>query len=110
MPSGNRAAGCACLMANFRMTTLEDATGDAWFKLDAGRLDVGGAWTIAQSARLDRELNAADWGGRGSIEIDGAKISRLDSAGAWLLLRTRRTLEAAGRKVSRFDLPALYGP
>ena len=30
--------------------------------------------------------------------------------GAWLLLRTRRALEAAGAKISRFSLPELYQP
>jgi len=84
------------------MTNIEAASDepDAWFKLDreGRKLAVGGAWTIAESARLDRELNALALGGRGDIAIDASKISRLDSTGAWLLLRTRRALEAAGRK------------
>lgn len=90
---------------------MESASAEAWFKLDrAGRtLAVGGAWTIAESARLDRELNALELGG-GDLAIDGSKLSRLDSAGAWLLLRTSRAMEAAGGKVSRFDVPALYQP
>ena len=95
------------------MTSLENASAEpeAWFKLDRDKLAVGGPWTIGESARLDRELNAQDWKGRGAaIEIDASQISRLDSAGAWLLLRTRRTLEAAGAKVSDFNLPELYQP
>jgi phospholipid/cholesterol/gamma-HCH transport system permease protein len=95
------------------MTSI-DAVSDApeaWFKLDqAGRkLAIGGAWTIAESARLDRELKGLKAPG-GSIEIDASQISRMDSAGAWLLLRTRRALEAAGAKISRFSLPELYQP
>jgi phospholipid/cholesterol/gamma-HCH transport system permease protein len=84
----------------------------AWFKLDRDgrRLTVGGAWTIAESARLDHELNAQTWEGRGDIAIDASKLSRLDSAGAWLLLRTKRTVEAAGRHVTQFSLPELYQP
>jgi phospholipid/cholesterol/gamma-HCH transport system permease protein len=95
------------------MTSLENASAkpEAWFKLDRDKLAVGGPWTIGESARLDRELNAQDWKGRGAaIEIDASQISRLDSAGAWLLLRTRRALEAAGAKVSDFNLPELYQP
>jgi phospholipid/cholesterol/gamma-HCH transport system permease protein len=95
------------------MTSLENASAEpeAWFKLDRDKLAMGGAWTIGESARLDRELNALDWTGRGAaIEIDASQISRLDSAGAWLLLRTRRALEAAGAKVSDFNLPELYQP
>ena len=93
------------------MTSLENtAEPEAWFKLDQdGRqLAVGGAWTIAESARLDRELNGLTLGK--DIAIDASKLSRLDSAGAWLLLRTRRTVEAAGGKVSSFNLPKLYLP
>jgi len=96
------------------MTSLENeaAQPQAWFKLDreGHKLAIGGAWTIAESARLDRELGALDWSGRGDIAIDASKLSRLDSAGAWLLLRTRRALEAAGAKVSDFRLPDLYKP
>jgi phospholipid/cholesterol/gamma-HCH transport system permease protein len=97
------------------MTSIESASAaepEAWFKLDreGRKLAVGGAWTIAESARLDRELSGLELGGGGDIAIDGSKISRLDSAGAWLLLRTRKALEAAGAKVSSFNLPELYEP
>lgn len=93
------------------MTQIEDAAAGAWFRLDrnGSRLEAGGAWTIADSARLDRELRALA-PGSGGIEIDASKIEKLDSAGAWLLLRTRRSFEAAGRKVNRFTLPELYVP
>jgi phospholipid/cholesterol/gamma-HCH transport system permease protein len=91
------------------MTSLENAAEpDAWFKLDRDgkSLALGGAWTIAESARLDKELSALDLSRRGPVTIDASKISRLDSAGAWLLLRTRRALGDA--KLS--DLPELYRP
>ena len=94
------------------MSSIESASAEpeAWFKLDpAGRtLAVGGAWTIAESARLDRELGGLALGK--DIAIDASKLDRLDSAGAWLLLRTRRAIEAAGGKVSSFNLPKLYEP
>lgn len=93
------------------MTSIESASAEAWFKLDRDgrKLAVGGAWTIAEAARLDRELGALELSG-GELAIDGSKISRLDSAGAWLLLRTRRAMEAGGSKISRFDVPELYQP
>ncbi|MBW8749496.1 MAG: ABC transporter permease, partial [Acidobacteria bacterium] len=93
------------------MTSLENAAEpEAWFKLDRdGRsLSVGGAWTIAESARLDKELTALKLDS--PVTIDASKISRLDSAGAWLLLRTRRALEAAGAKTGDLRLPELYRP
>jgi phospholipid/cholesterol/gamma-HCH transport system permease protein len=96
------------------MTSIETVSDEpeAWFKLDreGGTLSLGGAWTIAESARLDRELGSLDLGGKGDVSIDASKISRLDSAGAWLVLRTRRALEAAGSKVGTFAVPDLYKP
>ena len=47
---------------------------------------------------------------RRRVTIDGSKIDKLDSAGAWLLLRTKRTLEAAGKKVGALTLPDRYVP
>ncbi len=92
------------------MTSIEAVADepDAWFKLDRGVLAVGGAWTIAESARLDRELNAlnADGAQEKFKEIDASKITRLDSAGAWLLLRTRRAMGGQGA----LNVPAQYGP
>jgi phospholipid/cholesterol/gamma-HCH transport system permease protein len=94
------------------MTSIENASAspNAWFKLDrdGALLTAGGAWTIQESARLDGELRALSPEGKGAIEIDASKIERLDSAGAWLLLRTKRALEAAGRTVSAFRLPDIY--
>lgn len=94
------------------MSSVENASAepDAWFELDQGKLAVGGAWTITESARLDRELNALELKGPGDIAIDASALSRLDSAGAWLLLRTRRALEAKGAKISDFQLPDMYRP
>ena len=94
------------------MSSVENASAepDAWFELDQGKLAVGGAWTIAESARLDRELNALELKGHGDIAIDASELSRLDSTGAWLLLRTRRVLEAKGAKISDFQLPDMYRP
>ena len=95
------------------MTSLENAAEpEAWFKLegDGKKLAVGGAWTIAESARLDRELAALKLPERGPLTIDASKISRLDSAGAWLLIRTRRALKTAGEKDADLHLPELYRP
>jgi phospholipid/cholesterol/gamma-HCH transport system permease protein len=93
------------------MTSLENAAEpEAWFKLDRDgkQLAVGGQWTVAESARLDKELSALKL--EGPVTIDASKISRLDSAGAWLLLRTRRSLEGANAKAGDLRLPDLYRP
>lgn len=95
------------------MTSIEAVSDEpeAWFKLDRDghKLALGGSWTIGESARLDRALKDIE-PATGVLEIDASQVSRMDSAGAWLLLRTRRALEGAGAKISRFSLPELYQP
>ena len=44
------------------------------------------------------------------VRLNDAQLEKLDSSGAWLLLRTRRALEESGRKVSGPDLPDSYRP
>ncbi len=88
------------------MTSLENtaAQSDAWFKLDQGVLTLGGPWTIHQSARLDTDLRALK-PESGALRIDASGIEKLDSAGAWLLLRTSR---AFGGKKGGLNVPDLY--
>ncbi|MEP6828959.1 MAG: MlaE family lipid ABC transporter permease subunit [Rhizomicrobium sp.] len=91
------------------MTSIENAAApDAWFKVDKGVFKAGGQWTIAESARLDQQLRSLEPGSGGAITMDASGIERLDSTGAWLLLRTRRALEDAGRTVSALDVPERY--
>ena len=92
------------------MTSLDSAGPDAWIRLDGDRLELGGAWTIGASARLDKQLRGLDASGQGPLTIDASGLEKLDSSGAWLLLRTRRALEEGGRKVSGPDLPDSYRP
>src|SRR5438477_6023477 len=77
---------------------------DAWlesgFREGAFVLRAGGAWRVQSAAELDRKLDALDPGTARSALIDLAEVESLDSAGAWLLLRTERTLEGRGLSVS----------
>ena len=65
---------------------------DAWlesgFREGAFVLRAGGAWRVQSAAELDRKLDALDPGAARSALIDLAEVESLDSAGAWLLLRT----------------------
>ncbi|MGY9106550.1 MAG: MlaE family ABC transporter permease, partial [Alphaproteobacteria bacterium] len=76
----------------------------AWVTSEGGpdelRLVLGGEWVTTEIADLERPLQKIS-GFRGRrIEVDGAAISRLDSAGAWLLLRTKHSLEqSSGQSV-----------
>ena len=92
------------------MVSIENtAEPAAWFKLERGVLQAGGRWTIAESARLDQQLQRLEAAGREALTIDGSRIEKLDSTGAWLLLRTARALEAAGHQISSLDVPERYG-
>ncbi len=61
-----------------------------------------GAWTLPGIAAIDRTLSAVRWPDEGEFVVDGAGIVALDTAGAWLLHRTLRTLAARGC-VARID-------
>ena len=76
---------------------------EAW--LDSGIregslvLRAGGAWRVTSAEALDHKLQAVDPGTARSARIDLAGVESLDSAGAWLLLRTARELGARGLAV-----------
>ncbi|WP_082735743.1 ABC transporter permease [Polycladidibacter stylochi] len=65
-----------------------------------GYLKAKGAWIVSHIAALESEL-AIQLAQRphGEIQVDFSQIQRLDTSGAWLLLRTRAELEAQGHKV-----------
>ena len=92
------------------MVSIENAAEpDAWFKLDRDVLRAGRALDHPRKRPAGQRIRALN-PGAGAITIDASQIERLDCAGAWLLLRTRRALEAAGHNVSSFKLPELYQP
>lgn len=74
------------------------------------RLIAVGEWTVRAATRLDSELQSLTLGDASDIAIDGSGISRLDSAGAWLLVRTKREIEGSAKHVTQFALPAIYAP
>ena len=74
-----------------------------WFKRSdtaADRLvvEAGGTWDVASVGRLDADLRAFTAGPGADVVIDIAAVERLDTAGAWLLHRTRTALTAAGAR------------
>ncbi|HXR95223.1 MAG TPA: ABC transporter permease, partial [Rhizomicrobium sp.] len=93
------------------MVSIENtAEPAAWLKLERNVLRAGGRWTIAESARLDQQLQGLDVAKAQALTIDGSRIEKLDSTGAWLLLRTVRSLEAAGHRISSLEIPERYRP
>jgi len=69
------------------------------------RLIPSGEWNVGQSPRLDALLQDVKPSGIRDADIDGSGITELDSAGAWLLLRTKRELEQGGAHVRSLTLP-----
>jgi phospholipid/cholesterol/gamma-HCH transport system permease protein len=69
---------------------------------------VGGFWVISEARRLDPLLKALDPKGYSHIEIDCGSLERLDTVGAWLLLRTKRVLEHEGFKVQAVNVRQEY--
>ncbi|WP_424361128.1 ABC transporter permease [Methylocystis parvus] len=61
------------------------------------RLALAGDWTLAASRRLEEKAQEiVDLGSRENfVTIDLSRVSRLDTAGAWLINRSRRMLAGA---------------
>jgi len=72
------------------------------------RLVAEGDWTVPEIPRLDSELHAMDLGDARQAEIDGTAVTSLDTAGAWLLLRSKREMEDAGATVGAIAIPDRY--
>jgi phospholipid/cholesterol/gamma-HCH transport system permease protein len=84
----------------------------AWYRTEQTdgtfRLVVGGAWVRGEARRLDPILRALDVGQHRNVEVDCGAIERLDTVGAWLLLRTKRTLEHRGLAVRPVHVDPKY--
>ena len=59
-------------------------------------LSAGGSWVIATLAELDAGLRDIAAGSVRRARIDLGSVERLDTAGAWVLYRTRREFRALG--------------
>jgi phospholipid/cholesterol/gamma-HCH transport system permease protein len=73
-------------------------------------LSAAGDWLLASAADLDRAVRALTLPQRRRVAMDLAGIDRLDSAGAWLLLRTEHDLLARGNQVEVRNLRPMFAP
>jgi len=69
-----------------------------------------GSWVVATAAELDSRLRALKLPQGGSALVDLADVDRLDTAGAWLLLRTEHALAARGNSVELSNVRASFAP
>jgi phospholipid/cholesterol/gamma-HCH transport system permease protein len=101
------AAECRFAKGGQRMTAGADTIKQAESALVEARqgpgglgLGASGVWTVRTVGAVDRQLSTLAASARGSAEIDLSRITHLDTAGAWLIHRTRRDFERRGIRVS----------
>lgn len=78
---------------------------------DALALTLGGRWNIPAIVPLEGELAGLEPSPslrRATIDLGG--LERLDTAGAWLIVRTRRRLESRGLEVSIVNAGPAHKP
>jgi phospholipid/cholesterol/gamma-HCH transport system permease protein len=79
---------------------------------EAGSLILAptGRWLVGTAAELDQQLRALKIPTDRRVTLDLAGIDRLDTAGAWLLLRTERDFAARGNSVELRNLRSTFEP
>src|SRR5215469_7948623 len=67
-------------------------------------LRAQGEWLVATAAELDRRLRSLSIPQGRRVTVDLSEVDRLDSSGAWLLLRTEHELATRGNQVELSNL------
>src|SRR4029077_2594331 len=99
--AGSRLAGSRLALRR-RAFAGHDAMRAAWFPAPAEgdhvALLASGAWTVERAAELERLIEDASrrHAGARSIDIDLAGLERLDTFGAWLIERLKRSFLRRG--------------
>lgn len=73
-------------------------------------LAATGVWTVGAVADLDRRIKGTLLNGANNVQLDASGVTRLDTAGAWLLYRARRDLLADGVDIAISGLGTQYAP
>ena len=73
-------------------------------------LAASGEWLVGTAADLDRRLRGIEAPKGGRVLLDLTGIDRLDTAGAWLLLRTEHDLTERGNAVEMRNLRPSFEP
>ncbi len=73
-------------------------------------LRAAGHWLVATAAELDRRLSALDLPESRHVTLDLSGIEQLDTAGAWLVLRTEHDLLERGNEVEIKNLDPSFAP
>jgi phospholipid/cholesterol/gamma-HCH transport system permease protein len=73
-------------------------------------LRAEGEWLVVTAAELDRRLHSLDMPQNRQVTVDLSGVDRLDSTGAWLLLRTEHELATRGNRVELSNLEPRFEP
>ena len=73
-------------------------------------LRAAGDWLVGSAADLDRRLQALDLPSGRHVTLDLAAVARLDTTGAWLVLRTEQFLAARGNSVALANVRNSFAP
>jgi phospholipid/cholesterol/gamma-HCH transport system permease protein len=77
---------------------------------DAVVLRAQGEWLVVTAAELDRRLRSLNIPQGRRVTVDLSEVDRLDSSGAWLLLRTEHELATRGNQVELSNLQPRFEP
>jgi phospholipid/cholesterol/gamma-HCH transport system permease protein len=73
-------------------------------------LRAEGEWLVVTAAAIDHRLHSLDIPQGREVKFDLSGVNRLDSAGAWLLLRTEHELAERGNHVELTNLQPRFVP
>ena len=73
-------------------------------------LHAEGDWRVTAAAELDRRLRQLELPSGRDVTLDLAAVEHLDTAGAWLLVRTAQTLAARHNNVALANVRASLAP
>ena len=69
-------------------------------EIQDGLVRCSGAWTVDRLELVEPRLVALPWPPGDEVVVDCAGVTAMDTAGAWLLRATARSLEQQGRRVA----------
>jgi phospholipid/cholesterol/gamma-HCH transport system permease protein len=69
-------------------------------RVEGGAVRCRGSWTVDRIGPVERALSGVAWPVGVEVVLDASGADAMDTAGAWLLHRTVRSLERSGRTVT----------
>jgi phospholipid/cholesterol/gamma-HCH transport system permease protein len=82
------------------------ATDDILFDKDKNLLTCQGEWDVIHLSAIENQLTTLEFPDKATITINGAAVTKFDSAGAWLVLKLQEKLTKQGSTVSLVEFAA----